>query len=185
MIRSGVILAGGQGRRMGGIDKGWYEYEGRPLIETAIARLAPQLDQLIISANRNIEAYQRLGYEVVSDLSDQALGPLAGIEAALQQVQGEAVYVVPCDSPNLPLNLCQQLDKSPAQVAYLQDQQRQHFLHARISKGLQASLHEYLHSAANNGSVRLWYDACQAEAVSCAEALLTLENINHPVADAD
>ena len=80
-----VILAGGLGRRMGGADKGLVDYQGRPLIEWALAALRPQVDQLVISANRNLDTYAVYGHRVVPDTLPDYPGPLAGVLAALQR----------------------------------------------------------------------------------------------------
>lgn len=104
-----VILAGGQGRRMGGADKGLIEYQGRPLIEWTIAALAPQVDELVISANRNLDRYARYGYPVLPDTLPDYPGPLAGVLAALAAVRADWLLVAPCDTPHLPNALAARL----------------------------------------------------------------------------
>jgi molybdopterin-guanine dinucleotide biosynthesis protein A len=108
-----VILAGGRGRRMGGADKGLIEYQGRPLIEWALAALAPQVDQLVISANRNLDTYAAYGQRVLPDTLPDTLpdfpGPLAGVLTALDAVQADWLLVAPCDTPHLPPDLAAQL----------------------------------------------------------------------------
>jgi len=100
-----IILAGGEGKRVGGVDKGLLEYKNKPLVEHVIAAVNPQIDDLVISANRNIEHYKRYSKNVISDKSETCLGPLAGIYAALPHCQHEQVLVVPCDTPFLPRNI--------------------------------------------------------------------------------
>ena len=104
-----VILAGGLGRRMGGVDKGLIEYQGRPLIEWALAALMPQVDQLVISANRNLDTYAAYGQRVLPDTLPDFPGPLAGVLAALEAVQADWLLVAPCDTPHLPPDLATQL----------------------------------------------------------------------------
>lgn len=104
-----VVLAGGQGRRMGGADKGLIEYQGRPLIEWALAALAPQAGELVISANRNLEIYAAYGYRVLPDTLPDFPGPLAGVLAALQAVAADWLLVAPCDTPHLPADLAARL----------------------------------------------------------------------------
>jgi molybdopterin-guanine dinucleotide biosynthesis protein A len=104
-----VILAGGLGRRMGGVDKGLIEYQGRLLIEWALAALAPQVDQLVISANRNLDAYAAYGQRVLPDTLPDFPGPLAGVLAALDTVQADWLLVTPCDTPHLPADLASRL----------------------------------------------------------------------------
>jgi molybdopterin-guanine dinucleotide biosynthesis protein A len=64
---TGLVLAGGQGRRMGGVDKGLQPLRGRPMVEWVIGRLAPQVDEVVVNANANLERYAALGHRVVSD----------------------------------------------------------------------------------------------------------------------
>lgn len=104
-----VILAGGQGRRMGGLDKGLIEYRGRPLIEWALAVLVPQVGEVVISANRNFDAYAAYGCRVLPDTLPDFPGPLAGVLAALEAVNVDWLVVVPCDTPRLPCDLAQRL----------------------------------------------------------------------------
>ena len=104
-----VILAGGLGRRMGGVDKGLIEYQGRPLIEWALDTLTPQADPLVISANRNLERYTAYGHRVLPDTLPDFPGPLAGVLAALEAVTADWLLVAPCDTPHLPPDLAAQL----------------------------------------------------------------------------
>lgn len=107
---TGVILAGGLARRMGGVDKGLQSYRGRTLAAQVAERLAPQVASLLINANRSAEAYARLGYPVFADQIPDFAGPLAGLHAALSAAQTPLVLTVPCDSPCLPLDLASRLD---------------------------------------------------------------------------
>lgn len=104
-----VILAGGLGRRMGGVDKGLVEYQDRPLIEWALAALVPQVDQLVISANRNLDTYAAYGHRVLPDTLPDFPGPLAGVLATFDAVQADWLLVVPCDTPHLPPDLAARL----------------------------------------------------------------------------
>lgn len=102
---TGVILAGGLGRRMGGVDKGMQLLDGRPLAAHVADRLAPQVDRLLINANRSQAAYAALGYPVFADEIPDFAGPLAGLHAALAASQTSLVVTAPCDSPFLPADL--------------------------------------------------------------------------------
>ncbi|NWG85962.1 MAG: molybdenum cofactor guanylyltransferase [Hydrogenophilaceae bacterium] len=104
-----IILAGGQARRMTGQDKGLIELAGRPLIAWVLERIAPQADETLISANRHLETYAKLGYPVVPDRQPDYRGPMAGIYAAGQQARGEWLLAVPCDAPFLPRDLVRRL----------------------------------------------------------------------------
>ena len=102
---TGVILAGGLGRRMGGTDKGLQELHGRPLVAWVSERLTPQVDELLINANQNVERYAAFGDRVVPDQIPDYAGPLAGVHAALSAAAYPLVATAPCDSPFLPADL--------------------------------------------------------------------------------
>lgn len=106
---SGVILAGGRGSRMGGADKGWIDFHGKPLIEHVVACFAPQVNELLISANRNHDRYGALGFTVMADEIPDFAGPLAGILTAIHRSQFDLLAVVPCDCPRLPTDLVRRL----------------------------------------------------------------------------
>lgn len=106
---TGVILAGGLARRMGGADKGLQTFRGRPLVAHVIERLQPQVDRLIINANRNLDAYAAFGLPLLPDALGDFPGPLAGLHAALSQAQTPWVATAPCDSPLLARDLVSRL----------------------------------------------------------------------------
>ncbi len=109
---AGLILAGGQAQRMGGVDKGLQLLDGKPLVQQVIECVAPQVDELWLCANRHLDAYQSFGYPVFSDeVVFQGMGPLAGIASFAEHIH-EAfthVQICPCDTPFLPLNMCAHL----------------------------------------------------------------------------
>lgn len=106
---TGIVLAGGAGRRMGGRDKGLVRVAGRPLIAHVIDRFAPQVGQLAISANRNWSEYGRWGVPVWADTDGDRRGPLAGIAASLGRIETDFAVYAPCDSPMLPQDLVSRL----------------------------------------------------------------------------
>jgi molybdopterin-guanine dinucleotide biosynthesis protein A len=106
---AGLILAGGLGQRLGGVDKGLQPWRGLPLVDHALARLAPQVREVAISANRNAAIYATRVARVLADESDDFPGPLAGILAGLRAAPAPWLAVVPCDSPRLPLDLVARL----------------------------------------------------------------------------
>ena len=106
---TGLILAGGRAQRMGGIDKGLIPFLGKPLIESAIAKLQPQVQTIIINANRNITKYASYGYPVIMDEQPDFSGPLAGFSVALKHCKTSYLLTAPCDSPLLPSNLAEVL----------------------------------------------------------------------------
>lgn len=102
---TGVVLAGGLGRRLGGTDKGLMPVAGHPLIERVLGSLAPQVDRLLINANRHAAEYARYGYPVIADRETGYPGPLAGMACALDAARTPYVLCVPCDAAWLPPNL--------------------------------------------------------------------------------
>ena len=113
-----LILAGGKGSRLEGRDKGWVMHKGLPLIEHALACLAAQSTvpvRILISANRNIDAYKQTGHIVVTDERADFAGPLAGIEAGLMRCKRNNLLVIPCDTPLLPSNLFVRLETALAE----------------------------------------------------------------------
>lgn len=106
---TGLVLAGGLGRRMGGADKGLLEYAGRPLVAAAIDRLRPQVETLFINANRNPGAYAAFGFPVLPDTVGGYAGPLAGLHAGLAACATPLLATVPCDSPAAPADLVARL----------------------------------------------------------------------------
>ncbi len=110
---TGLILAGGRGARMGGIDKGLQNFNGTPLTLHALMRLQMQegspLSEVMIVANRNLSAYESLGVQVWPDSTDGFAGPLAGFLTGLERCETELMLTVPCDSPLFPLNLVEKL----------------------------------------------------------------------------
>jgi molybdenum cofactor guanylyltransferase len=106
---TGVILAGGLGRRMGNVDKGLQLLDGRPLIDWVLQRLAAQVDEVLINANRNLDTYVTFGHRVIEDRVGGFAGPLAGLHSALSETHHALMISVPCDTPFLPEDLVARL----------------------------------------------------------------------------
>ena len=106
---TGLILAGGRAQRMGGIDKGLIPFHNKPLIESAIERLKPQVASILINANRNITKYAHYGYPVIMDETPDFSGPLAGFSIGLKHCQTPYLLTSPCDSPLLPSDLAEKM----------------------------------------------------------------------------
>jgi molybdopterin-guanine dinucleotide biosynthesis protein A len=106
---TGLVLAGGRGSRMGGVDKGLQEHLGMPLALHALRRLSPQVGKLMINANRNLASYESMGAPVWPDEVPDYAGPLAGMLAGLAHCETPYLATVPCDTPNFPLDLIQRL----------------------------------------------------------------------------
>lgn len=98
---TGVILAGGRGKRYDGQDKGLIRYRGDTMMNRILSTLDQHLDKILINANRNHELYQQYGCEVISDLDKDFNGPLAGIYSSLLHIKTDYAFVVPCDMPEL------------------------------------------------------------------------------------
>ncbi len=111
---TGLVLAGGLGRRMGGVDKGLSRLDDEPLVAHIIRRLAPQVGPLIINANQNQSIYAGFGHPVVGDRIEGYAGPLAGLEAGLAACTTPYLVTAPCDSPFLPADLVSRLAETLA-----------------------------------------------------------------------
>ena len=108
-IFTGVILAGGQARRMGGQDKGLIELAGSPMVQHILDAIAPQVGKVIINANRNQEIYAHYGCPVIADEFDGYCGPLAGMASSMRAVTTPFMVTAPCDSPFVPKDLVERL----------------------------------------------------------------------------
>jgi len=118
---TGLVLAGGRGSRMGGVDKGLQAHLGMPLAMHALLRLSPQVGEVIINANRNLAAYESMGAPVWPDALPDYPGPLAGFLAGLEHCATPYLATVPCDSPHFPADLvarlAERLDAAAAEIA--------------------------------------------------------------------
>lgn len=146
------MLAGGLGRRMAAgrdeVDKGLVELDGLPLAAHVAARLAPQVDTLRISANRNRDRYRALGFETVGDLLPGQPGPLAGIHAALENMQVDWLAAAPCDAPRVPADLVERLRaaarEAHARVAVARSGGRAHWTHLLLHRDLRGAIESFL-----------------------------------------
>ncbi|MCG6943667.1 MAG: molybdenum cofactor guanylyltransferase [Thiohalocapsa sp.] len=180
---TGLILAGGAGRRMRGRDKGLVELHGRPLAAWTADRLRPQVGRLWISANRNAEHYAALAERVIPDRLDGYQGPLAGIAATLAVIETPWLLTCPCDTPLLPADLCTCLAAAlaadpDADLAIAADTERQHPLHALLPARLAPGLDAYL--ADGGRSVRGWLAGLRPVVVTFDAAHHAFDNINSP-----
>ena len=117
---TGILLAGGQGRRMGGVDKGLQLLRGKPMAQHVIERFAPQVDELLINANQNIEQYQGLGYRVIPDAIGGFVGPLAGLHRGLSEANNAELAVAKTgDQPHPVFSLCR-TSVLPSLTAFLE-----------------------------------------------------------------
>ncbi|WP_303783654.1 molybdenum cofactor guanylyltransferase MobA [Azovibrio restrictus] len=181
---TGILLAGGLGRRMGNQDKGLQLMGGKPMAQWVLERLAPQVDTLLINANQNLECYAKLGAPfqapVVTDLIPDFAGPLAGLHAALSRVATPLVLTAPCDAPFLPLDLAARLEKAltaaDADLAVAKTFAQPHPVFCLCRRELQPHLETYL--ARGNRKVELWYSTLKAIQVPFDDEADAFRNIN-------
>lgn len=177
---TGVVLAGGLGRRMGGVDKGLQELDGRPLVSWVIERLAPQVDELLLNANRNAERYAAFGHAVVADRIDGFAGPLAGLHAALSVARHPVVATAPCDSPFLPTDLVARLhaalDDSGAELAVARSLGRVQPVFCLCRRTALPALSAHL--AAGGRRIERWFCSLPLVEVSFEDQPAAFANIN-------
>jgi len=177
---TGVILAGGQGRRMGGVDKGLTLLQSRPFIEWVLARFSPQVDEVLINANQNLEQYARFGYRVIPDQIGGFAGPLAGLHRGLAEAQHELVATVPCDSPFLPEDLVERLHKgltaAKAQLAVAKTFTQAHPVFCLCRRDVFGHLSEFLNSGGRK--IDAWYATLKVAEVPFDAQAEAFSNIN-------
>src|SRR5664279_1541864 len=191
---TGVILAGGQGRRMGGVDKGLQSLNGRPLVQWVLARLAPQVDTVVISANQNLERYGEFGCPVLPDRIGgftgprrgipgmQSTGPLAGLHAVLSQATSPLLVTVPCDSPFLPADLVTRLhaalEAQGAELAVARTGDKAQRAFCLMRRGILPKLDAFL--ASGDRMVGLWHASLKLAEVAFDDEADAFDNINTP-----
>lgn len=178
---SGLILAGGAGRRLGGRDKGLVLLKDRPLVAHVIARFAPQVEQLAISANRHLAEYAAFGHPVLADDLTDA-GPLAGIAPALERAAHPLLAIAPCDCPFLPADLVARLHEAfvreQADIACAAVGGRLQPVCALIDRRLAPSLRAYLETGGRK--VDRWYAQHRLAIVDHPAACTDFANTNTP-----
>ena len=177
---AGVILAGGRASRMNHTDKGLVLYQGQPLVSYPIATLSALTSPTFINANRNIDRYQDFGLPVITDLSPNFSGPLAGILSAMKATTAESLIVLPCDSPLIKapqvLKLLTHYRKFSADVAIPFDGERLHPVFLVLKTHLKDSLESYL--ASGERKVELWLKAQPYITVDFSDEAAIFCNIN-------
>ena len=177
---TGVVLAGGQGRRMGSVDKGLKPLNGKPLVQWAIERFAPQVNELLINANRNLDDYARFGYRIVADKIDGFAGPLAGLQRALEEAAHPLVATVPCDSPFLPADLVARLRaalaREGAQLAVARTGAQPHPVFCLCEKTLLDHLSAFL--GGGGRKIDAWYATLKVIEVPFDDNVDAFSNIN-------
>jgi len=177
---TGLVLAGGQGRRMGGVDKGLVLLDGRPLVAHVLERLAPQVADVLINANQNLERYAGFGMPVVPDAVGGFAGPLAGLHAGLARATRELVVTVPCDSPFLPNDLVARLAAAQAahdaQLAVAKTFDQPHPVFALVKRGVLPHLAAFLE--AGGRKIDAWYATLNVIEVPFDDEAEAFRNIN-------
>jgi molybdopterin-guanine dinucleotide biosynthesis protein A len=175
---SGIVLAGGQGRRMGGVDKGLQLLRGKPMVAEVLARLAPQVAEIVINANQNRDAYQKIGHRVVADDIGGFAGPLAGLHAGMKAASHPLVITVPCDSPFLPLDLVSRLHASlkDNDLSVAKTGDRTHPVFSLMKRTLRESLEAFL--AQGGRKIDAWYGALKFVEVPFDDEAEAFRNIN-------
>ncbi|MEY3219566.1 MAG: hypothetical protein RIT27_923 [Pseudomonadota bacterium] len=157
---SGVILAGGLARRMGGIEKALVEFRGETLLSHVITNVKPQVKMLYLNVNKNLEQYAPFKLPILVDHLAGFLGPLAGILTALQTIETDYLLVVPCDAPFVPLNLAEklfeELQQQQTRAAAVHDGERLQPTFLLLHKQLSNDLETYLHSGQR--SIEQWLE---------------------------
>lgn len=177
---TGVILAGGQARRMNYQDKGLQLFRGQPLIHYPFNALRPLVDELVISANRNVEIYQTFGVSVLKDITQDFSGALAGILAAMYYSNAGVLLMVPCDAPFISTvqlrHLLEQHKQSDANITVACTGEQVHSVFLVVETHLKTSLETYL--AQGERKVRLWFKQHKTQYVDFGSEATGFENIN-------
>lgn len=179
---TGVILAGGQARRMGGEDKGLILFNHKPLISYVIETLRPQVDNLIINANRNIDRYQAFKYPVISDSLADFCGPLAGMLSAMHAADTDYILTAPCDSPNISPQLRQRMMETllieRADIAVAHNGDRLQPVFCLLPCRLKADLESYLQQGGRK--IDTWLANHTMAVVDFSDQADSFVNVNHP-----
>ena len=177
---TGLILAGGQGRRMGGVDKGLQPLRGRPMVAWVLDRLRPQVAEVVINANQNQTEYAQLGCRVIGDQIGGFAGPLAGLHAGLAASLHPYLVTVPCDSPFLPADLVQRLhaalDAADADLAVAKTGDQPHPVFSLVRGSLAGHLAAFL--SGGGRKIDAWYASLKVVEVAFDDEAEGFSNIN-------
>jgi molybdopterin-guanine dinucleotide biosynthesis protein A len=175
---TGIVLAGGQGRRMGGVDKGLQLLHGKPMVAQVLARLTPQVQEIVINANQNLDAYGRFGHRVARDDIGGFAGPLAGLHAGMKAASHPLVVTVPCDSPFLPLDLVSRLKSKMADLdlAVAKTGDQPHPVFSLVKRDLVTNLENFL--ASGGRKIDAWYGSLKFVEVLFDDEADAFRNIN-------
>ncbi len=177
---TGLILAGGQGRRMGGVDKGLQLLRDRPMVEWVLERLQPQVADIVLNVNQHRDIYARYGHPVVGDEIGGFAGPLAGLHAGLKSTTRPFILTVPCDSPFLPNDLQARLHAAAmaanADLAVAKTGDRSHPVFALVRTSVLPHLEAFLQGGGRK--IDAWYATLNVVEVSFDDEADAFSNIN-------
>ncbi|HAJ93158.1 MAG TPA: molybdenum cofactor guanylyltransferase MobA [Gammaproteobacteria bacterium] len=179
---TGVILAGGKARRMGGADKGLITLQDKPMIDYIITGLQPQVGKLVINANRNPERYSAYGLPVIADMLGDYFGPLVGMATGMHATDKPYIVTVPCDSPFIPDMLVETLYRAlhdqQADISVAHDGTRMQPVFALLRCELLPSLLAYLE--AGGRKIDTWYSQHHTALADFSDSPDTFMNLNTP-----
>jgi len=177
---TGVILAGGQGRRMGTVDKGLRELRGKAMAAWVIERFAPQVDEVLINANQNLDVYAQFGYRVIPDEIGGFAGPLAGLQRGLNEASHPLVATSPCDTPFLPADLVARLhaalEADAAQLAVARTGDQPHPVFCVCRRDVLPHLTAFLQQGGRK--IDAWYATLKVVEVAFDDQPDAFSNIN-------
>ncbi|POT54921.1 molybdenum cofactor guanylyltransferase MobA [Citrobacter amalonaticus] len=177
---TGVVLAGGKARRMGGADKGLLDLKGKPLWKHVADTLMSQLATVVVSANRHQDIYQASGLRVISDSMADFPGPLAGMLSVFQQEAGDWFLFCPCDTPYIPHDLVARLkaQRYDAPIVWVHDGERDHPTIALVNRSVQPLLQAYLLSGERR--VMVFMRQANGHSVDFSDCKSAFVNVNTP-----
>lgn len=177
---TGVVLAGGKARRMGGADKGLLELDGKPLWKHVADNLLSQLETVVVNANRHRDIYQKSGLRVIPDSLADFPGPLAGMLSVFLQEKGDWFLFCPCDTPYIPRDLVARLkaQRNDSAVVWVHDGERDHPTIALVNRSVQPLLQDYLQSGERR--VMVFMRLAGGHAVDFSDQKDAFVNVNTP-----
>lgn len=179
---TGIVLAGGMGRRMGGVDKGLVSFKGKPMVAHVLERLQPQVDEILVNANRETETYASFGHRVIPDAIGGFAGPLAGLHCGMAAASNELVATVPCDSPFLPADLVARLLsallENDADLAVAKTGMQPHPVFCLCRRSLLPNLTQFLEGGGRK--IDAWYANVKTVEVPFDDKAESFANINTP-----
>ena len=177
---SGIVLSGGRGSRAAGADKGLLPWRQGTRIESILQLLQPQVDDILISANRNLARYGELGFAIVEDTLPNFQGPLAGIAACLPRCRHSLAVIVPCDSPHIPTDLVSRLshamEDESIDLCYANDGTRDQYLFTAVRNRCLPGLLECL--GEGQRAVKQWHRRLNCHAVDFSDQPEGFRNLN-------